>query len=154
MQLQLAIFPEQTKLINSSIGFYSKEDFVYYLHNGSPIFCHSKEDRDSYRYILANLVINNMCTCSEISKALGIHVKNVQRYTKDLREKGMGFFFNREDNRGQCHKFTPTIQSEAQRLIDEGYSQQMTAKKLGISESAIRYHIRDGKLKKRPDFQK
>jgi DNA-binding CsgD family transcriptional regulator len=90
-----------------------------------------------------------MCTCSEISKALGIHVKNVQRYTKDLREKGMGFFFNREDNRGQCHKFTPTIQSDAQRLLDEGYSQQMTAQKLGISESAIRYHIKDGKLKKR-----
>src|SRR5450759_4248674 len=68
MQLQLAIFPERTKLINSSIGFYAKDDFVYYLHNGSPIFCHAKEDRNSYRYILANLVVNNICTCSEISK--------------------------------------------------------------------------------------
>lgn len=148
MQLQLAIFPERTKLINSSIGFYAKDDFVYYLHNGSPIFCHSKEDRNSYRYILANLVVNNMCTCSEISKALGIQVKNVQRYTKDLRTKGMGYFFNREDNRGQCHKFTSAVQSEAQRLLDNGYSQQMAARKVGLSEAAIRYHVRDGKLKK------
>ena len=99
MQLQFPIFPEHTRMINSSVGFYAHDGFVYYLHNGSPIFCHSKEDRNSYRYILANMVVTDMCSCSEISKALGIHVKNVQRYTKALREKGAGWFFNREDHR-------------------------------------------------------
>jgi predicted transcriptional regulator len=148
MQLQLPFFPENTKLINSSIGFFIKDDFVYYLHNGSPIFCHEKDNRDSYRYILANLVVNNMCTCSEISKALGINIKNVQRYTKDLRTHGMSYFFNREDNRGQCHKFTSEKQTQAQELIDKGFSQQQVAKALEISEGAIRYHIRDGKIKK------
>ncbi|NEW85346.1 MAG: hypothetical protein GZ094_23695 [Mariniphaga sp.] len=148
MQLQLPIFPGQTKLINSSIGFFSKDDFIFYLHNGSPIFCHAKGDRNSYRYILANLVVNNMCGCSELSKALGINAKNVQRYVKDLREHGMGYFFNREDNRGQCHKFTIDKQAQAQKLLDTGYSQQRTAKELGISESAIRYHLREGNLKK------
>jgi DNA-binding CsgD family transcriptional regulator len=148
MQLQLPIFPEQTKLINSSIGFFNKDDFIFYLHNGSPIFCHAKSDRNSYRYILANLVVNNMCGCSELSRALGINVKNVQRYVKDLREHGMGYFFNREDNRGQCHKFTTDKQAQAQKLLDTGYSQQRTAKELNISESAIRYHLREGNLKK------
>lgn len=148
MQLQLPIFPEQTKLINSSIGFFNKDDFIFYLHNGSPIFCHAKDDRNSYRYVLANLVVNNMCGCSELSKALGINVKNVQRYAKDLRAHGMGYFFNREDNRGQCHKFTIDKQAQAQKLLDTGYSQQRTAKELGISESAIRYHLREGNLKK------
>lgn len=148
MQLQIPIFPDQTKLINSFIGFYAKDGFVYYLHNGSPIFCHAKEDRNSYRYIIANLVVNNMCSCSEISKSLGIQGKNVQRYAKDLRTKGMSYFFNREDNRGQCYKFTTSIQMEAQSLLNKGYSQQYVAKELGLSESAIRYHIRNGKLKK------
>ena len=82
-----------------------------------------------------------MCTCSEISKALGIHVKNVQRYTKDLRTKGMSYFFNREDNRGQCYKFTPTLQTEAQRFLDNGHSQQKVAKELGLSEGTIRYRL-------------
>ena len=77
------------------------------------------------------MVVTDMCSCSEISKALGIHVKNVQRYTKALREKGAGWFFNREDHRGQCHKFTPWSKEKAQELINMGYSQQATAQKLG-----------------------
>lgn len=147
--MQLPIFPEETKLVNSSIGIYSKEDFVYYLHNGSPIFCHGRSDRNSYRYILANLVVNDMCSCSEISRALGIQVKNVQRYAKALRTKGMGWFFNREDGRGQCYKFTRSKQEEAQELLNKGYSGQQTAKAIGVSESAIRYHLRAGTIKKK-----
>ena len=60
------------------------------------------------------------------------------------------YFFDREDNRGQCHKLTSEKQLQAQQLLDQGYSQQGTGKILGVSESAIRYHIRTGKLKKSP----
>jgi predicted transcriptional regulator len=60
----------------------------------------------------------------------------------------MNYFFNREDNRGQCYKFTSEMQTQAQELLDSGMSQKKTAKTLNISEAAIRYHIRDGKLKK------
>ena len=149
MQLQNPIFPQQTKLINGSLGFYAQEGFVYYLHNGNPIFCHSHEDRNSYRYILANLVVNKMCTCAELSRALGINRKNIERYMKTLREKGTDHFFNREERRGQCHKFTEKTREKAQELLNEGYSQKATAKELGLSESAIRYHIRNGNLKKK-----
>lgn len=54
--MQMHIFPESTKLINPFVGFYKKEGVVYYLHNGSPIFCHQEEELNSYRYITANLV--------------------------------------------------------------------------------------------------
>jgi hypothetical protein len=30
MQLQLPIFPSKTKLINSMLGFYKQDEFVYY----------------------------------------------------------------------------------------------------------------------------
>ena len=42
--MQLPIFPGTTKLINAQVGFFEKDEFVYYLHNGSPIFCHTKND--------------------------------------------------------------------------------------------------------------
>lgn len=149
MQLQLPIFPAQTKLINAIIGFYKKDDFIYYLNNGLPIYCHSLEDRNAYRFILATLVENHLCTSSELSRALAIPARTVQRYAKDLREKGMGYFFNREDNRGQCYKFTEDLQRKAQQLLDQGFSQQSVAKQLLISEGAVRYHMRSGKLKKK-----
>lgn len=149
MQMQMPFFPEETKLINSNVGVYQQDEFVYYLHNGSPVYCHHKNDLNSYRYIIANLVNNKMCKTSEVSKALGIQIKNVQRYAKTLRDKGTDWFFNRNDQRGQCHKFTEEKQEQAQELLDQGYSSYRVAKETGLSESAIRYHLRNGSLKKK-----
>jgi hypothetical protein len=41
MQIQLPIFPTDTKLINQSVGFREQDGIVYYLHNGNPIYCHA-----------------------------------------------------------------------------------------------------------------
>ena len=38
-------FPEHTKYINATLGLFSRDDYVYYLHNGSPIYCHEKDVR-------------------------------------------------------------------------------------------------------------
>ncbi|MDN5307369.1 MAG: hypothetical protein PWP16_732, partial [Eubacteriaceae bacterium] len=56
MQTQLPFFPSTTKLVNSSVGIYEHDEFVYYLHNGNPIYCHGLNDKNSYRFILGNLV--------------------------------------------------------------------------------------------------
>lgn len=149
MQMQLPIFPQTTKLINSYVGFFEKDKFVYYLHNGSPIYCHEKNDLNSYRYIIANLVVTKLCTPSEIAKALGVSNRNVQRYGKTLREKGPDWFFNREEKRGDAHKLTNELLQEAQRLIDNFHSVVDVARLVGVTEGAIRYHIKKGSIKKK-----
>ena len=148
MQMQLPLFPETTKLINSSVGFFKKEEFVFYLHNGSPIFCHHEDSLNNYRYILANLVVSKLCHPCEISKALGINQRNVERYAQKLREHGMESFFNQQDHRGECYKMTEPMLIQAQQLLDSENSQLKTANILGVSESCIRYHLRSGSLKK------
>jgi len=150
MQTQLPLFSENTKMINHTLGFFKKDNFVYYLHNGNPIYCHHEDEKTSYRYILGSMTFNGLCTCSELSKALGINVKNVQRYKKAIEEKGASWFFNREDNRGQCYKFTKAKLAEAQDMLSNNYSSYSIAKKLDVSESAVRYHIQKGNLKKNP----
>jgi len=147
--MQLPIFPETTKLINSSVGFFKKEEFIYYLHNGSPIFCHHIDQTNHYRFIIANLVESKLCQPSEISKALGISQRNVERYAHKLREQGIESFFNPIDHRGECYKMTESVIEQAQQLLDEGKSQLKTAKILGVSESCIRYHLTSGNLKKK-----
>lgn len=150
MQMQLPLFPPSTKLINPTLGFYENEGFVYYLHNGSPIFCHKQEDILAYRYICGNLVFNKLCTAVDLAKALGVNKRNIERYTVAIREHGIGHYLNKKDGRGQCHKMTPDILEKAQELIDSGKSQLKTAHTLGVSESSIRNHIKKGNLKKKP----
>lgn len=149
MQLQLPIFPESTKLINATVGFFLKDGIVYYLHNGSPIFCHKKEDKDSFRYIVANLIETGLCKAGELSKVIGISHRNVNRYYKKYREKGAKSFFNKTDRRGKCYQLTDEKMVEAQELLDSGLSNVRTARQLGVSECSIRYHLKRGNLKKK-----
>ena len=136
-------------MVNYQVGFKKMDDFVHYFVNGMPVYCHATEDKNGYRFVLATLVNNKFCTNTELSEALGVNKKNVERYAKSLRDHGMGYFFNRKETRGQCHKFTEEKIKEAQELLDLGHSQYGTAKAIGVSESAIRYHIRSGTLKKK-----
>ena len=149
MQLFLPIFPEKTRMINFKLGFQRLDDFVHYLVNGLPIYSHAVGDKNGYRYIMATLVNNKLCSITELSEALGVPRKNIERYAKALRDKGIEHFFNRKETRGQCHKFTPEKMRDAQQLLNQGYSQQGTAKAIGVSESAIRYHLKAGSLKKK-----
>lgn len=146
--MQLPVFPKQTKLFSSTWGVFQKDDFVYYLHNGSPVYIHQKDDLNTYRYVTATLIENNSCQASDLSKVFGVNARNFQRYAKRLRQGGADAFFNPVDNRGKCHKMTPDKLQEAQRYLDRGYSQLKTAKAIEVSESAIRYHLRKGALKK------
>lgn len=136
-------------MVNYQVGFKQMDNFIHYFVNGMPVYCHEKDDKNGYRFVLATLVNNKFCSIKELSEALGVPRKNVERYAKSLREKGMAHFFNRKETRGQCHKFTPEKTEKAQKLLDLGYSQQGTAKAIGVSESAIRYHIKANNLKKK-----
>ena len=149
MQGQLPFFPSDTKLINSTVGFRCQDEYVYYLHNGNPIYCHHQGDRNSYRFILGNLVSNHLCTISELHESLGEPRKNIERYAKAFREKGAEHFFSRKETRGQCYKVTEELLKEIQYYLDEGWSAHRISKHCEISDSAIRYHIKNGRLKKK-----
>jgi hypothetical protein len=149
MQRQLPFFLGETKLINHSLGYFEKEAFVYYLHNGNPIYCHSMSDKNSYRFILGNLVTNRLCTITELHESLGEPRKNIERYAKTFREKGAGHFFGRKETRGQCYKMTNELMVDIQSLLDAGWSYYRISHHRDISEAAIRYHIKNGNLKKK-----
>lgn len=148
MQFKLPLFPFDTKLINDYVGFRQQDGFVYYLHSGSPIYCHGVDDKNSYRHTLASLVVNSLCSIGELSAALGIHRKNIERYAKAYREQGSSYFFNREDGRGQCHKMTDELLVIIQKELDAGISKYRIAKNHDISDSSIDYHLGKGTLKK------
>ena len=99
MQLQLPFFPEHTKYINATLGLFSRDDYVYYLHNGSPIYCHEKDDRNSYRFIVGNLICNKLCTIREFHESTGEARKNIERYAQTFRDKGAEYFFSQGDSR-------------------------------------------------------
>ena len=151
MQLQLPFFPQGTKLINETLGFREKGGIVYYLHNGDTIFSHSKHDRNGFRFILANLVVNKLCRICELSKATGINRDNIENYAKMLQEQGFVYFFRpkvRQSRKGIYTKMIPDKLSAIQANLDEGLSVYRSARNHNVSASTINNHIKIGNLLK------
>lgn len=149
MQMQLPIFPASTKMLSETWGVFEKDNFVYYLHNGSPVHVHSKDDLNTYRYITGNIIVNNGVKPSRLSNVFGVGVRNFERYAKKYRDGGADAFFKPSDQRGKCHKMTPERLVEAQKYLDSGLSQGKTAKLINVNEASIRYHLKKGTLKKK-----
>jgi len=143
-------YPEKTKMINSYVGFCLIGDTVHYLKHGESFYFHHKTSRNGYRFAIA-LLKNNACSTQELMIAFGESRRNIERYAKLYREHGADYFFWRRETRGQCHKMIPELLSAIQSDLNSGLSIYRIALNRGISESAISYHIRNGKLKKKPD---
>jgi len=148
MQLQLPFFPTGTKLINETLGYREKNGIVYYLHNGDSIFNHAKRDRNSFRFILANLIVNKLCKVYELSKATGIDRSTIEYYVRMYQEQGIGYFFIRKSRKGIYTKMIPEKLSAIQVDLDEGLSINRIALNHHVSATTIANHIKYGNLKK------
>jgi hypothetical protein len=57
MQLQLPIFLAETTLASNCVGVYERNGLVQYIVNGMPVYSHSKEDFQAFRFIFAILLV-------------------------------------------------------------------------------------------------
>lgn len=84
-----------------------------------------------------------------MSEALGVGRRNIERYAMSLRKKGSEWFFHREEKRGDCYKLNEEKLQQAEQMINEFYTVADVARVLGVTEGALRYHIKKGTIKKK-----
>jgi DNA-binding NarL/FixJ family response regulator len=151
MQLQLPIFPEGTHMISDRLGFYVKDNIVQYIINGLPAYAHSKSDHSSFRFITSNFIDMGLCTQAEVQRAFHVSITNVGRAYKLFKAKGSEGFFGADKRHGNAHKILGERKERIQKKLDEGKSISSIAREEGIAEGGIRYHIKQGSLKKTPN---
>lgn len=149
MQLLLPIFPAGTQLITPSLGTFNKDGIVTYIHSGSPIFSHSSEDLQSFRYITSKFILEGLCHRRDIADAFHVSIDSVYSSIKKLKEKGEEAFFGLEHRHGYSHKLRGEKLKQAQQCLDKQMSQSAAARHVGVREGTIRYAIQMGKLKKK-----
>jgi len=149
MQLLMPIFSPEVKLITSTLGAFSRDGIVNYIHGGLPIYSHAETDLRSFRFITSKFIQMGLCKRSEISKCFGVSYDSVKRYVKLLDEHGDTHFFRNDNRQGSCYKLLPDVISRMQKHLDNGKSNSETARLAGVTEGAVRYAIKQGKLKKK-----
>ena len=148
MQLQLPLFPSGTTLISDCVGVYETEGIVQYIVNGLPVFAHGKDDLNAFRYITSNFIHQKLCRKVDIERCFHVSSDTVSRSYKKFVEKGESGFFGGDKRKGTAHKIIGDRKERIQRKLDKGQSVNSIAKEEGVRESAIRYSIEQGYLKK------
>ncbi len=150
-QLLLPLFPTDTVMITPTLGVREREGSVYYLHSGVPIYSHESNEVNKFRFFTSNLILQGLCSNQDIVDAFHVSTDSVRRWKKKLSEEGEGSFFKEESRHGRSHKLLPDVLCRIQDKLNEGRSASSIAKEEGISEGSIRYAVKQGRLKKRPD---
>ncbi len=148
MQLQLPIFPKEATLISSCLGVYLKEGIVQYIVNGLPVYAHPVHDELAFRYITSNFIEQKLCRKTEVERCFNVSPDSVARWHKKFVTKGEIAFFGDDARKGSAHKIVGETRQKIQRKLDKGQSVNSIAKEEGVAESAIRYAISAGYLKK------
>ena len=148
MQLKLPLFPIGTTLISECLGVYEKDEMVQYIVNGLPVYAYPSGDLKAFRYITSNFIHQGLCRKTEVERCFHISEDSVQRAYKKFVEKGEAGFFGDDARKGTAYKITGDCRLRIQAKLDKGQSVNSIAKQEGVRESAIRYGIKQGYLKK------
>ncbi len=150
MQLQLPYFPKDARMISDCVGVYEKDDIVQYIVNGLPVYAHAKEDISAFRFITSNFIHHGLCRKVDIPRCFGVSEDSVHRYYNKFREQRETGFFGDDARHGKAHKIVGERRLRIQQKLDKGQSVYSIAKEEGVRESAIRYQVKQGNLKKKP----
>ena len=148
MQLQIPIYPAEGTMISSVLGVYEKDGLVQYIVNGLPVHAHNSEDTTTFRYVTSNFILQGLCSQSEIVSCFHVSQSSVSRWYKKLVEKGESAFYGPNNRHGRPYKIVGSVRTRIQNKLDKGQSVNSIAKEEDLRESAIRYQIKQGYLKK------
>ena len=154
MQLRLPIFPDGTNMVSDVLGFAVQADMVQYIANGLPVYAHIKTDYQSFRFITSNFIDLGLCNRAEVQRAFDVSITNVERSYKLYKKKGSAGFFTKDKRQNNAHKILGDCKERIQKKLDDGKSISSIARAEGLAESGIRYHIKQGNLKKNYSQQK
>lgn len=153
LQHRFTYLPPGAEILGPHAAIAHDEDGYWTVFNASgPIFRFREDDTMGRRMAAAVLTdpVLDLAQPQAAAQVLGWHRSRVFEYRKRFQEHGVeGLEPQRTGPRGP-HKLQGATLSEAQRRLDQGWSNRRVAQEVGVSEGAIRAAVRDGRLVRLP----
>jgi hypothetical protein len=94
-QAILPLFTEDMTIVNQHVGVIKREGIVYYFQGILPFYQHIEGDRDSFKHIICQMLLNDVATRGELSRAFKIPSRSISRWLALSKEHGSGYFFSK-----------------------------------------------------------
>ncbi len=146
LQPALLLLPAHARQLGSNLAMVREKQRVTFFNASGPLYSCAENDRDGIHLAAAMLVDLRLAKPTVLADALGLHRSTIFKSVTRLRQQGTeGVRRKKRGPRGP-HKLHGAVRARAQRLLDDGVSNRQVARKLGISEGAIRHALRNGWL--------
>jgi hypothetical protein len=93
-QMILPLFTHDMTIVNFQTGVLKRDATVSYFQGTLPFYQHRADDRESFKHIIRQMLVNNVATRSELSRAFKIPARSFNRRLALYKEHGSGYFFS------------------------------------------------------------
>ena len=147
MQIQFSLPPREAQNISSSLAIYRENGQIFFYNGSSPIYFCAENDKEGIRIASALFSSLELASINELSGALNIHRTTIFRNRIKLEEHGIASLLDlRKADERNPYKVTGEKKDNIQELLHAGSSIRQAARETGITEGAIRYGIRKGRI--------
>ena len=144
-QMLLPFFPAGVTQITPELAFKNENRTITYFSATMPLFCHSKDDIQSFKMIISQFYVMGVAKQAELTRAFGVNPLLVKRAVKLFREQGAQGFFKERKYRGPG-VLTADVLGQAQELLDQNLPPSEVAKRLEMKTDTVRKAIQNGRL--------
>jgi hypothetical protein len=143
----LPLIADGATRISNSISVVCENGQWIYFCGVQPVFQHAESDRRAFQMFTAQLICQGACRQADIVRAFGVSKNSVIRAVHRYRAGGVGGFYAPRAPRG-AWVLTPEVTTQAQRLLEGGWSPGEVADHLGLKRDTLRKAIQQGRLTK------
>jgi len=146
LQRTLAVLAPGARVLSPRLVIVVEEGKLV-VHNGAdPVFHCRADDRAAIRFAAGMFGSLRLAADTALAEGLGISRETVRRHRQLLQDGGAQALQTQRPGPKAPFKLTEAVQLRAQLGLDQGWSVRRAAAQVGLTEGALRYHLRQGRL--------
>ena len=149
LQQSLAVLPPNAQIISPRLALLLDEEQLVAYSGSDPIYQCPRHDRDGIRLAAAMFSHLRLARVGALAEALDLNRETVRRNRDRFAQGGVEAVRSHTGGPREAYKLKEEVRVRAQGCLDQGWSVNRTAKEVGLTEGALRYQIRQGRLRRR-----
>ena len=138
--------PPNAHIVSSRLAIEHTEDELVAFDSSGPIYrCH-RDDPVALRLAAVQLSQLGLAPIRDLAAAVGISRQRIHVHRKRYAEQGVAAVLGQARRPRTPHRLTDELQTEAQRLLDDGWPVSRVANDVGVCEGTVRLAIKRGRL--------
>ena len=141
LRLSPSLLESRTDVLNAQCTLRTEGSRRVVVVSGVAVHGYSADDEITKRYVMVSLVDGGHATQEEVARAFGGTERTVRRMQRRFEEDGMAGLMARGGWRPGRRRLPEKRLQEIERLHAEGVSNREIARRLGVTENAIRKQV-------------